>query len=123
MKLEEAFERVVVINLPFKADRRRRLEDDLYRSQIADPNKLRWERAICGDWTPPPGWWGAGNGAWGCLMSHVRIAQDAIHDGVASYCVLEDDVVFHPRSADMLEGFMRELPAQGCPRFHLQNCV
>lgn len=111
MKLEDAFERVVVINLPFKEERRCRLEEHLERNEIANPKALRWERAICGDWTPPPTWWGAGNGAWGCLMSHMRIAQDAVHDKVASYCVLEDDVVFHPHAPEMLGQFMKEVPS------------
>jgi hypothetical protein len=110
VKLEAVFERVVVINLPFKADRRRRLERHFAQREIVNPRKVLWERAICGDWTPPPAWWGAGHGAWGCLMSHVRVAQDAAHDKLASYCVLEDDVVFHPRANEMLECFVRELP-------------
>ena len=110
MKLSEAFERVVIINLPFKQDRRQRLEKHLEDCQIADPKAVRWERAICGDWTPPPAWWGAGHGAWGCLMTHLRIGQDAIHDALASYCVLEDDVVFHPRAPEMLGAFMQEVP-------------
>lgn len=110
MRLDEAFERVVVVNLSFKADRRERLGAQLKRCEIADPAKVVWERAVCGDLTPPPRWWGAGNGAWGCLMSHVRIAQDAAHDGLASYCVLEDDVVFHHRAPEMLGAFMAAVP-------------
>jgi len=110
MKLEDAFERVAVINLQFKSDRRSRLETHMTQCDIADPKKIHWVRAICGDWTPPPAWWGAGNGAWGCLMSHIRVAQDAVHDKIDSYCVLEDDVVFHPRATEMLNGVMRELP-------------
>jgi GR25 family glycosyltransferase involved in LPS biosynthesis len=110
MKLDEAFERVVVVNLPFKAERRKRLEKNMQDVGIADLKNIRWERAICGDWTLAPKWWGAGNGAWGCLMSHVRVAQDAIHDKVASYCILEDDVVFHPRAAELLTYFWKELP-------------
>lgn len=43
-------------------------------------------------------------------MSHLRIAQDAVHDKLASYCVLEDDVVFHPRAPEMFDPFMKELP-------------
>jgi len=111
MRLDEAFERVFIINLPFKADRRERLSKHLKQCGIADIRKVVWSRGICGDWTPPPDWWGAGNGAWGCLMSHVRIAQDAIHDDLASYCVLEDDVVFHPRAGEMLGHFINALPA------------
>ena len=111
MRLEEAFERIVVISLPFKDDRRRRLEANLVQTQIGNPAAIRWERGICGDWTPPPPWWGAGNGSWGCLMSHLRVAQDAAHDKVASYCVLEDDVVFHRQAPEMLKHFMTHLPA------------
>ena len=110
MKLNEAFERVVIINLPFKTNRRCRLERHLEEGGIVDLAKVRWERAICGDWTPPPAWFGAGRGAWGCLMSHLRVGQDAVHDKLASYCVLEDDVVFHPEAPQMLEAFMREVP-------------
>lgn len=110
MRLDEAFERVVVINLPFKEDRKKRLLAHFAESGIADPKRVHWERAICGDWTPPPCWWGSGNGAWGCLMSHLRVGQDAVHDKVASYCVLEDDVVFCPDAPVMLEAFMREVP-------------
>jgi len=111
MKLNDLFEKVFVINLPFKIDRRAKLEKHLAEVGIVDTGTLVWERAICGDWTPAPSWWGGGNGAWGCLMSHVRIAQDAVHDSLASYCVLEDDVVFHPNASFILERFAKELPA------------
>lgn len=111
MKLEDVFERIFVINLPFKEERRRRVEATVSESGVADPAKLVWVRAVCGDWTPPPVWWGAGNGAWGCLMSHLRVGQDAVHDKLDSYCVLEDDVIFHPRAGEMLERFIRELPS------------
>lgn len=111
MHLNDLFERVYVINLPFKADRQERLIRHFDEVDIVKSRHVRWERAICGDWTPAPPWWGAGNGAWGCLMSHVRIAQDAVHDSVASYCVLEDDVVFHPKASEMLSCVAKELPA------------
>jgi hypothetical protein len=111
MKLQDAFERIFAINLPFRTDRRARLERHLEETGIASAKDITWVRAICGDWTPPPAWWGAGNGAWGCLMSHVRIAQDAVHDELASYCVLEDDVVFHRNAPGMLDLFMREIPS------------
>lgn len=110
MKLDETFERVIVINLPFKIARKEKLMKHLVETGLVDPSKIVWQRSICGDWTPAPSWWGAGNGAWGCLMSHVRAAQDAVHDDLANYCVLEDDVLFHPRAAEMLEHFIREVP-------------
>lgn len=110
MRIDEAFERVFVINLPFKVARRERLERHMELVGIADPRNISWVRGICGDCAPSPAWWGAGNGAWGCLVSHVRIAHDAVHDSLASYCVLEDDVLFHPRAPEMLELFINEVP-------------
>lgn len=111
MQLNEAFERIVVINLAHRVDRRERLQRHLSKCGIVDSATVVWTRAVCGDWTPPPAWWGAGNGAWGCLMSHLRIAQDAVHDKLASYCVLEDDVVFHGRAPEMIEPFIKQLPS------------
>jgi hypothetical protein len=110
MKLTDAFDRVVVLNLPFKTDRRERLSSHLVEAGLVDPDKVVWQRATCGDWTGHPAWWSAGNGAWGCLMSHVRACEDAISDGLANYLVLEDDVVFHPRASEMLERLMTHLP-------------
>ena len=110
MKLTDAFERVFILNLQFKTDRRERLSQHLDALGLVDPEKVVWQRAICGDWTGHPAWWSAGNGAWGCLMSHVRVCEDAIHDSLANYLVLEDDVVFHPRATEMLEGLMIHLP-------------
>jgi hypothetical protein len=110
MKLTDAFERVIVLNLPFKSDRRDRLSKHLEERGLVDPEKVRWQRAWCGDWTGHPAWWSAGNGAWGCLMSHVRACEDAIHDGVANYLILEDDVVFHERASQWLRELMEVLP-------------
>ena len=53
-------------------------------------------RAVDGNSVPPPSWWPAGPGAWGCLRSHLRIFEDALMDGVDRLLVLEDDVCFVP---------------------------
>ncbi len=110
MKLTDKFERVVVINLPFKGDRKQKLKKNLEKTGIADLKAVEWERAIYGEWAPAPAWWGAGNGGWGCFMSHLRVAQNAAHDKVDSYCVLEDDVVFHEQASTVLGHFADELP-------------
>ena len=68
-----------IINLPYKPDRLERLTRHLLEvGLIHDASEIRWIRAISGDWCRPPVWWQAGKGAWGCLMSHLRIGQDAI---------------------------------------------
>lgn len=112
MKLTDAFERVVILNLPFKSERRERLTRHLNELDLVDWSKVVWQRAICGDWTGHPSWWSAGNGAWGCLMSHVRACEDAIHDQLANYLVLEDDVIFHRRAASMLDELMHYMPEE-----------
>ena len=111
MQLTEAFERVYILNLPFKEDRRQRLSAHLDALGLVDWPGVKWQRAVCGDWCPPPAFWGAGNGAWGCLLSHAMILIDAIHDGLESYLVLEDDVCFVPQAADLLAEFMAAVPA------------
>lgn len=110
MKLTDCFDRVHVINLPYKEERRERLSAHLAEIGIADPDKIHWERAISGDKCWAPAYFLAGNGPWGCLQSHLRIVQDAIMDGISNYLVLEDDAVFHPRAPEMLARLMRDLP-------------
>lgn len=110
MKLTDCFDRVFIVHLPHHELRKERLIRNLTETGIADPEKVQWVRAIYGDWCGVPGWFNAGGGAWGCLQSHLRIVQDAIMDGLTSYCVLEDDVVFHERSPEMLDRLMKYVP-------------
>ncbi|MGI8604084.1 MAG: glycosyltransferase family 25 protein [Verrucomicrobiales bacterium] len=106
--LNDHFARVYVINLPYKPDRRQRLEQHLVGGGFAE--HLTWVTGCSGDWMPPPAWWNAGNGAWGCLLSHARVIQDAIMDGLEDFLVLEDDAVFQPAALGMLERLMNEVP-------------
>lgn len=111
MRLEEAFERVVVLSLHYRKDRRRELGRHLMETEMADPGRLQWVRAVSGDLVgPPPAWWNAGNGAWGCLCSHARVMQDAAMDGVDSVLILEDDAVFSPEAPELLDRLMEEVP-------------
>lgn len=102
---------IFVINLPFKPDRRERISRHLVEmGLVRSAEEIRWVKAISGDWCWPPHWWRSGNGSWGCLMSHLRIVQDALMEGLESYLVLEDDAVFQPQALEMLERLMREVP-------------
>ena len=62
MKLTDCFDRVHVINLPYKEDRRERLSTHLREVGLADPDELHWERAISGDQCWAPAYFLAGNG-------------------------------------------------------------
>ena len=106
--LNDHFERIFILNLPYKPERRERVERQLRKLQLA--RKVEWVRAYSGDMMPHPAWWRAGNGAWGCLLSHARVLEEAIMDRLESYLVLEDDVVFQPRAGEMLAEFMPQVP-------------
>ncbi|MEO5913304.1 MAG: glycosyltransferase family 25 protein [Luteolibacter sp.] len=110
MRLLDHFERLYVISLPYKADRRERLAGHLEELGLGTRKDITWAKAISGEHCQPPVWFGAGNGAWGCLQSHARIVEDAIMDEITSYCVLEDDAVFCDRAEHLLKLLMEEMP-------------
>jgi len=73
--------------------------------------------AIDGRAVRPPAWWRQGGGAWGCMLSHVRILEQALSDGLdrcggrgGVLLVLEDDALFPPDFAERAARFIRALP-------------
>lgn len=93
MKIFDAFERIVVINLRERTDRRREVEAELRRAGIGagDP-RLRFFAGIRpADAGPFPS-----VGARGCFESHLGVIGEALRDRLASVLVLEDDLLLHP---------------------------
>lgn len=111
MTLHDKFERIVVLNLPYREDRKKRLMEHFQETNIACPDKVQFATTISGDWVRPPAWWNAGNGAWGCCMSHTYAIATAIMDKVDSLLVLEDDVVFSSNATEELQEIAAEWPA------------
>ena len=115
--LTDWFSRVFIINCKHRPDRLGRVKAHLDESGMADVSKVVVVSAIIGDWTTHPVGWGAGRGAWGCLRSHMRICEDAMHERddnrkmtLQNYLVLEDDVFFLPDAKEKLNSFMEALP-------------
>ncbi len=108
--LTDVLQRVYVISLPERDDRRARLAARMERSGLFDLSGVEWVGAVDGGRCPPPDWFQAGGGAWGCLQSHLRVLQDAAMKGLETFLVLEDDVVFHKRAAFIARRFFAELP-------------
>ena len=106
MDLTEHFGGAFVLNLDSRPDRWDQFQE---RAAAAGITGFTRFRAVHGDSCPHPAWWRAGNGAWGCLMSHVRVCQDALMDGLRSCVVFEDDSVFAPDFADRLPVIMERL--------------
>lgn len=108
MKLTDYFDRVVLLSLAHNEERRKQALSGIKALDLGDPIhcRLAWH----GDSLPAPAWWRAGNGAWGCLQSHVRALSEAWDAGAERVLVLEDDVCWQPQAAEMLEEFIGQVP-------------
>jgi Mrp family chromosome partitioning ATPase/uncharacterized protein involved in exopolysaccharide biosynthesis len=88
-----AFDRICIVNLPEREDRRREVTRELARQGIdVDGRQVRFVEAIRPD--------AAGDfpsiGARGCYLSHLKTLKQAQADGVRRLLVLEDDAMFTP---------------------------
>jgi GR25 family glycosyltransferase involved in LPS biosynthesis len=104
--LREYFSKVFVLNLDIRPDRWEQFQE---RAAAAGITGFERYRAIEGDKCFEPAWWRSGTGAWGCLMSHLRVAQDALLDKLPNYLVFEDDAIFAPDFAERLPKIMEQL--------------
>jgi len=71
--------------------------------------------AIDGRKVRPPAWWKQGGGAWGCMLSHIRILEQALTDGMDQrgevLLVLEDDALFPDDFDERTARFLEALPS------------
>lgn len=109
--LRQLFDRIAVISLPDRTDRRERLMAHFEASGLAEEGDITWAEAVDGRKSALPDWWQSGPGAWGCRASQWRAIAAAQRDGVERLLILEDDAVFHPRSAQWLPEVSALLPA------------
>ncbi len=106
--LSAHFERVAVISLPASRERRERLRTHLQESGLGG-SEVQFIPALPGtDCSPPRGWQGLP--AWGCLRSHLSLLRQAQQDRIESLLILEDDVVFSPRTVVELGPWLRSVP-------------
>jgi len=104
------FQKVFVINLPFKKDRLDRIGKCMPKSL----GSYQVWPAIHGDSITPPRNWHSGNGAWGCYRSHMQILEHCMANGIESYLVLEDDAIFSNDFCKVLSDTMRDIPDDWC---------
>lgn len=85
------FDRICIINLPHRGDRRRAVRRELRRQGVAvDGDRVRFVDGVRPDTTG--GF--PSIGARGCFLSHLKVLRQARTDGVRRLLVLEDDVTF-----------------------------
>ena len=102
------FERCVCVSLSRRQDRWKRFTEGIPNGWPF-PSVERYE-AIDGRLCKAPDWWTAGNPAWGCYRSHLRILEECINTGVESCLFLEDDAVFNDGFVEQAQLFLDNLP-------------
>ena len=91
LPLLQSFDRICIINLLERADRRRAVTRELQRQGVVvDGDRVRFVNGIRPD---GPGDFPS-SGARGCFLSHLLVLRQARADGVKRLLVLEDDVMF-----------------------------
>jgi hypothetical protein len=101
-------ERAFLINLSFRDDRKQ----DFFKRYPENsflPEIEVWP-AIHGDTCQPPDIWVSGNGAWGCLKSHIAILEYCLNNNISSYVVFEDDAQFRDNFVSMTPKVFADLP-------------
>jgi hypothetical protein len=109
--LPQYFDRIALISLAERGDRRERLFAHLKALSLAAPEDLTLVEAVNGRTQKLPEWWKSGSGAWGCRFSHLNALAAAHRDGVQRLLILEDDAIFHHHTAAWLPGTVEALPA------------
>jgi glycosyl transferase family 25 len=90
--LLQSFDRICIINLPERIDRRHAVTRELQRQGLAvDGDRVRVVGAI----RPDDAGEFPSTGARGCFLSHLKVLRQARADGVQRLLVLEDDVMFN----------------------------
>lgn len=98
----------VCINLDRRPERWQRIQRAFTAHGIESVQRFS---AIDGNDLSLPKNWIHTPGAYGCLLSHVRVVREARDAGVSSVLIFEDDAVFDPQFNEKFATFIQELPA------------
>ena len=111
--LTDLFDRVYVINCPHRRDRITALDENIKDTGVADCSKMHVFAGVRGELSPPPKYWGASAGAWGCYQSHRRLIEDILNEddkSIDSILILEDDAYFPEDALEKINVFMGNVP-------------
>lgn len=110
-----SFDRICILNLPERADRRAEMAGELARigTGFGDP-RVRLFAAI----RPAEAGGFPGVGAHGAFLSHLGALREARDDGIGRLLILEDDCDFAAGISDLLPPALDALDARGFDLFH-----
>lgn len=108
MLLNQLFPHKVCINLDRRPRRWQRMQAEFARHEIDWVQRFA---AVDGNALVLPATWNHSAGAYGCLLSHVRVVEEARRVGHESLLIFEDDAVFDPEFKIKFASFSEELPS------------
>jgi len=112
MQINTFFDRICYINLPKRADRRKRMDQLLLANGIS-AGRIRAVEGNTWGWKPdaykPPlrGF----EGMSGCISTHISILRDAMKDDVQSVLVFEDDCEFVDHFSEKFDLWSENVPS------------
>lgn len=108
VQITDFFERVHVINLPERTDRRQQIERELAQAGMPlKPQQVELFAAIRPDHAADF----PSIGARGCFMSHLAVLRQARHDRLANVLILEDDLAIAPQFRTQQGQLIQQLQA------------
>ena len=108
MLLNQLFPHKVCINLDRRPDRWQRMQTEFARHGVEDVRRFS---AVDGNAVTLPAHWRHTRGAYGCLLSHVAVVQQARELGHESVLIFEDDAVLDPEFAIKFASFVEQVPS------------
>jgi glycosyl transferase, family 25 len=109
MKFREFFDRIFIINLPERADRRAEMLKELEQAGLPlEPGRIEFFPAV--KVADAAGFDNAGYH--GCFRSHLEVLQKARAAGARRLLVLEDDAALSPRMHQDEEGLVEQLQSR-----------
>jgi glycosyl transferase family 25 len=119
MKLTDLIDRIYVINLPERLDRKAQISNEL-KSQGIDWNP---SQVICWPAIRPESAAGFPTlGTHGCFLSHLAALQDALSLSKGWVLILEDDAVFLPHLLAALPKLSKLLTLEQADLIYLGSC-
>src|SRR6185369_3581423 len=105
--LSTLFTKTVCINLDRRPERWERMQKEFARHDIKGVQRFA---AIDGETIEKPAHWTHTAGAYGCLLSHVRVVSEARDSGAPNVLIFEDDAVLDPEFEDKFSRYIKDVP-------------
>jgi glycosyl transferase, family 25 len=107
MGINEAFPFKICINLDRRSDRWKQMQQ---KFDLHGITAVRRFKAFDGSTLNLPENWTHTPGAYGCLLSHVEVVEEARRRCLSQVLIFEDDAVFDPQFQDKFGSYFKQVP-------------